>query len=345
VVSRFLQAGEGRVDHIAGYLDGFELWRSLAASGIKGIVRGDEAFGNNPVATIAEARIASGLTPWNEIPGVPSFRALGLGHLGEPRIPANLEPALDEAPTDWRDRVEGAYQDAYVWAALNDLKDPYLEVASPLMARRIVEAARSLPQHLRTSKRLFCELAAERAAGVPYATERATEYAHNALAAPAMAELLLDEMDSRPVRERLSPAFADFVIASLRHPSAAPRGPERRARIKHLLGPFVHTVLRALFRGRPPRPICTPQMLAFRACIITRMCGRLSADATPGRGEQPIAAFGKRHFVVAGAHAAPRSRSEQVTRMRRPIGTASPTHAICRQPARSNARCEAAFEW
>ena len=42
---RFVAANEGRNDEIAGYLDGFALWRDLALAGVQGIIRGDESFG------------------------------------------------------------------------------------------------------------------------------------------------------------------------------------------------------------------------------------------------------------------------------------------------------------
>src|SRR5215475_484360 len=44
MLERFLQAGEGRVDHFSGYLDGLQLWSELAATG-RGLLRGYDAFG------------------------------------------------------------------------------------------------------------------------------------------------------------------------------------------------------------------------------------------------------------------------------------------------------------
>ena len=45
IFRRFLVAGEGRIDHISGYMDGFRIWKHLYESGYHGIIRGDMAFG------------------------------------------------------------------------------------------------------------------------------------------------------------------------------------------------------------------------------------------------------------------------------------------------------------
>src|SRR5690606_29790847 len=47
VLEAFIAIGEGRIDHLSGYLDGFAPWRRLAGRGIEGVIRGDEGFGWN----------------------------------------------------------------------------------------------------------------------------------------------------------------------------------------------------------------------------------------------------------------------------------------------------------
>src|SRR5690606_23659662 len=51
VLERFLAAGEGRVARISGYVDGFEVWRTLSEDGYDGVIRGDEAFGSIAVGS------------------------------------------------------------------------------------------------------------------------------------------------------------------------------------------------------------------------------------------------------------------------------------------------------
>jgi hypothetical protein len=54
VFSRYLVAGEGRVDGISGHYDGFDLWKSLHDDNCHGVVRGDEVFGWKPVSSFKD---------------------------------------------------------------------------------------------------------------------------------------------------------------------------------------------------------------------------------------------------------------------------------------------------
>ena len=40
VLDRFVRLGEGRVDHMSGYMDGFAMWKSLFEDGVEGLSQG-----------------------------------------------------------------------------------------------------------------------------------------------------------------------------------------------------------------------------------------------------------------------------------------------------------------
>ena len=71
VFDRYVANGEGRVDHISGYMDGFQLWRRMVDSGIRGIVRGDQVFGHKPVGSPLDVRRRVGLTLWSDFGALP----------------------------------------------------------------------------------------------------------------------------------------------------------------------------------------------------------------------------------------------------------------------------------
>ena len=65
ILSRFVAADEGRNDEMAGYLDGFALWRRLTLAGVEGIVAAIESMGGRwRPRTVQDVRYAdAGATP------------------------------------------------------------------------------------------------------------------------------------------------------------------------------------------------------------------------------------------------------------------------------------------
>ncbi len=278
ILERFLVAGEGRLDHISGYMDGFKLWRTLSERGAVGIIRGDHGFGHRVVSNADEARLRVGMTLWADYRNVPTLAHLNLQHLGEQRLPRHLEQHPGESAADWRDRLFHAFRIPSVYAALNDLKAPYLEIVSPLLVRRIVALARSHPEHLRTGKKLFRDLA-DVSIPVAYADAHATETPDAALAHASMMELLLDEVSSSRTREILSSDFASFVTTRLLEPSKPRRGLSRYATLKRSFKNRLPKLLTAPFaRPRGWRTL-SARRLALRSFLISRMVERLQRDA------------------------------------------------------------------
>lgn len=153
VFKRFLVAGEGRTDHISGYMDGFYIWKRLYESGCEGIIRGDEAFGCNPVRNDHNVYENMSLKIISDYEGAAAIET-ALGAEAQVR-PKYLERQSGESLEIWRDRVNAQYEMPFVFSALNDVKLPYVEIIQPLLSRKIVECVRMFPNELRTGKALF----------------------------------------------------------------------------------------------------------------------------------------------------------------------------------------------
>jgi asparagine synthetase B (glutamine-hydrolysing) len=276
ILDRFLIAGEGRGDQIFGYMDGFELWRSLSLAGTVGIIRGDHGFGHRVVSNPDEARLRVGLKLWSDYQDVPALADLNMKHLEEQRIPAPLEHHPGESAADWRDRLFHAFRVPSVYAALNELKSAYVEIVSPLLVRRLVELARTHPEHLRTGKKLFRDVTSEDSIPVPYADAHATADADAALGHPSMVEQLLDEIFSARAREIFSSEFAAFVAERLRGPDKSRR---RSSPLTRALKRALPKQLTKPFAGRPAWRTLSGKRLALRAFLISRMSERLRMDA------------------------------------------------------------------
>jgi len=279
IFQRFLIAGEGRVDHIAGYMDGLKLWSDLVACGTRGIVRGDEPYAMNRVASADEVPAAVALMRWSDHRGLPTLESLDLTHLGQQPIPPKLEHRPDEAPADWRDRLLHSFKIPTVTAALNDIKSAYVEIANPLLTRRIVELARQQPATLRTGKKLLIALNREWKTPVPYATSRAIAWAQDALAAPAVRELLNDELASQRTVSILSRSFSNHVAQALNKPATAVPASKSGEEITQKLKFLIPERFKAARRRRLVRPPPSAAQLGFRAWLIAHMSEILSRDA------------------------------------------------------------------
>lgn len=287
LLDRYLVAGDGRTDGVLAYMDGFRTWRSFFESGVRGVIRGEHGFG--PVSTPAFANCTevlhfNSITRWRDHAGVPGFGEFGMPQLDEQPWPESFEVTSGESLADWLDRTYLLYRIPAYHAGQNDLRAAYVEIASPLLVREIVELTQNLPEHLRSGKRLFTEVVAPHDVPVRYAIESALVTRQQLYATPAFAELLCDELASRRLRNVFTSAFADFLLASFsRAPgdSLARRlltGSRRRLRL------LISAKQRSRLRKKPRERSLDLRRVALRAYIASRMFERLAVDARNGGG-------------------------------------------------------------
>jgi hypothetical protein len=277
ILERFLEVGEGRVDRISGYIDGFHVWKTLFDEGYDGVIRGDEAFGWIPVQTPYAVRSSTNLATLADYCPASEVESFDLP---PQTLPAHLARARGETLATWRDRL---YQHSRVptfLAALTDLKTAYLEVGNPLLSRSVLDCVRAVPDELRTEKRLWLEVVGAQLPNVALARRIAiptvTDFLHDHRAL----ELLLDELNS----QRAAALYAAPLLARCRAALQAAFQTKRTAHRgdwRHsALARAVPARLRAVVRHwRANRPSIDPVVLAFRAFLGARMHALLGADA------------------------------------------------------------------
>ena len=285
LIQRYLVAGDGRTDGLLAYVDGLRCWRMLFESGVRGVIRGEHGFGPGPTPPFmdhAEVRHLNSITRWRDHACVPRFAEFGMPQLDEQHWPDSLAGPSGESAEDWRDRSYQLYRIPTFHGGQSDLKAAYVEIASPLLVRGILELTRSLPQHLRDGKRLFREVVSPLDVPVGYAVEPALLKAKDLMANPAFAEVLCEELASRRLRNTFTSEFADFLLASF---SVAPAKRlvrrlvnGRRRRLQFLLPGKLQSRLRRRLKGRS----VDLRRVALRACIASRMLERLATDAHDG---------------------------------------------------------------
>ncbi|MBK8161615.1 MAG: hypothetical protein IPK65_00235 [Gammaproteobacteria bacterium] len=177
----------------------------------------------------------------------------------------------------WRDRLTYEYRCPVIWAALNEIKSSYVEVMSPLLSRRVLDAIVALPDHLRDGRSMYREIIAGLSPPIGFAEHNAIEPASGILASPAVVHYLRASLDSAEARELLSKDLIDVVLQKI---ATSPGRPvPRRSIVPKYIKQLVPERMR-MFRNRVSRPRdLDVNLLALRASLIVAMDRRMKADA------------------------------------------------------------------
>lgn len=281
LLDRFLVAGEGRVDHLTGYQDGFATWTELVDSGIDGVIRGDQGFCPNVVSTEVDTRHAIHLAMLDDYPELQTVASSLRERLGEQRLPDNLRRRTGETLDAWRDRLRHSHGLPAIQGALNDLKASFVEIANPLLARRIIDVVRGLPDHLRRRKLVLRRIAEKVGPDIPFARHLATDDMKDLLRRPDATELLMNELNSQQARDLFSNALIDHLLRRIASPAA--QSQSRRRRTFSTAKRFLPKTLKRVVRNAVGRKPLDPHVLALRACLVCRMTKMLREDAQAGR--------------------------------------------------------------
>lgn len=278
VFHRFVTSGEGRIDHISGYADGFSLWRKLHEIGVRGIVRGDEAFGLKRRYTARAVR-AIYLPLWSDFSTLPPLEKFGLPPQS---VPKWLQQQVGESLATWRDRIQQQYRTPYNYAALSDLKLSYVEILNPLISGSLVDLVRQLPDGLRTDKALFKRVASSLSPNIPFANSAAIQSGADILNSPSVVELLSDSLSSNGVDgvDSVIPAeLIAYIKSGLVQATSSPRSAAGR-RLRSAARALVPAWAGRLPRfSEPQKPVLSHNRLAFRAYLISRVRRLFAADA------------------------------------------------------------------
>ena len=146
-LQRFVELGEGSTDAFAAYVDGCAMWRDLFNEGVYGVIRGDEPLVVRiRMASYDGARMHAHGALVADYPKDHLVCRLGLA---EQQWPRRLRPQAEEGPSTYRDRLSHQAYIPYALAPLTEIKCRYVEVANPLLSRRVIAVARAFPEALR----------------------------------------------------------------------------------------------------------------------------------------------------------------------------------------------------
>lgn len=276
IIDRFILVGEGLIDNLSDYLDGFGMWKAVFESGIEGIVRGDEAFGWVPVSSSLAVRLNDTCCLCSDFSNLKDYRKYGFS-LQE--LPRNLCKKEGETLSTWRDRVFQVYSQSVIQSALSDLKLSYVEQINPLLSKKILQQVRQLPDHLRNDRLLFKKIVKSLSPEIDFSTSASSTPPEEILKRRHMVKLLENELNSENARRIFPSEFLDFVkkgIISRDQPVPANGGSSQvRSSFKKIIPQFVKDVI----RSEIALPVIDSNLLAFRVFMICKMFQTLSNDS------------------------------------------------------------------
>lgn len=274
IFSRFLNAGEGRVDAISGYTDGFEIWKKLFENNVTGVIRGEQTFGGPEVDNERDARAAVGISFCEDYANLSNQDF----NFKLQQLPEHLQRKTDESILTWRDRLIIEYRAPILKAALNDLKLAYVEISTPLISKGITERITKMNDEQRLKKSLFKSVIKKISIPIELATEVAIETPNEIFNNPEILELFNSQLN-KPFNEKVFPAgFYSYIKKSLGDVVMSLQGKPKKAslisKIKKLIPKKYKKKLNKL-KLTHQIPVTR---LAFRAFIISRMIETFQTD-------------------------------------------------------------------
>jgi len=277
IVNRFILLGEGRIDHLSGYMDGFEIWKTLFKEGIQGIIRGDEGFGWGKVSSPLVVRYSTGCALCSDFSNLKNYQDFGLV---TQEMPPNLIQREGETLAQWRDRLYHEFRLPTILSSLSDLKLPYVEVINPLLSRKILQQVRQGPDHLRTEKILFKKIVTSLSPEVDIAASGAIESPVNILMQKQFVNLLKQELSSKNAMSIFPDDFLDYVSEGIRTREQEKTTGIGLFSLKEFLKRILPRYIKNIIRDNISLPIVNPNILAFRVFLTSRMNAILNDDST-----------------------------------------------------------------
>lgn len=274
IINRFIINGEGCIDHLPAYLDGFRLWKTLFEEGIEGIIRGDIGFGRDPVSSPLTVRLQSGgCGLCSDFSNLKDYRKYGFP---QQELPHNLDQKEGETLQTWRDRLYIEFRIPVILSALSDLKLSYVEIINPFLSRIILNQAKQIPDKLRSGKLLFKMIVNSLSPGIGYATSSANALTADILRQKGILDYIKDELSTKEASAILPDEFLDFILKGIK--SYSQKKLNNSFSLKATLIRIIPRVIKNFIHDKFNHPEIDHNELAFRTLLIIRMNKILNED-------------------------------------------------------------------
>lgn len=273
ILDRFFKNGEGRIDHLGGYMDGFNIWKKLFDDDVEGVIRGDEVFGSYNFISDFHLKSFLGLTIPQDYSNLDAELFKDTKDL---QLPQEFEKKENESFETWRDRLYHSYLVPIFLSALGDLKQPYVEQINPLLSRKIVSVTRQLPDRLRTNKEVFKTYVKSFKLKFNYASEPAIKPLKDIFREKEMVELFKQELSSDLAGTVFKKELLEKVSANLQ--TSSKEISNKKNLILTIKNLIPKSIKRQLLKTTAQNKM-DYNLIGFRLFLILRMVKILQKDA------------------------------------------------------------------
>jgi hypothetical protein len=272
VFNRFFVNGEGRIDHISAYLDGFSLWKELAENNVEGLIRGDVGFTSKTADNPFFVRFTQGFPLCSDFENLKNYQSFGLP---KQQVPERFGQLEGESLDQWRDRMYEEFRIPTVLSALTDLKLSYVEIINPLLSRKIIYQARRLPSHLRNQKIILKKLVNKFGPPIEMASEGATAGIISLLSSLQVVEVFRKELSE----ESQSVIPAEFCTYILKNIKTSTNLRSNKSSFKSLLKRLLPSSFKRKLMSLRSHSTVDFNVLAFRTYTVIKLHQLLKEDA------------------------------------------------------------------
>lgn len=274
LIHKYLLAGEGRIDHINSFMDGLQMWQSLAKENYKVLYRADEVFGWLPCSTEKDVRISLDYHFMEDNSNMLSLKDF---NLPVQEFPGYLDRMPDESLPAWRDRLYRCFRIPSILTGLHDVESSYMEVFNPLLHDSLIRFCIRLPDEFRTNKKLYSVFVSRLKPAMSKAIKPSIPEPAAILRYSRLVSLMIDEFHNQDCRSLFGNDFLNWVINNMQVDD------ELINRTNNSLAVWfkskVPWQLKKMLRRDFVRYQSDFNQLAFRIFIISRMKQLLESDA------------------------------------------------------------------
>lgn len=275
IFDRFISTGEGRIDDLSDYMDGFATWKSISEAGIEGIIRGDESFGWHHVTSEQSVRLNVECALCTDYSNLKDYEKYEVPHQ---EVPDYLRRKEKETLSTWRDRIFIEYMQPVVQAALTDLKLAYVEQINPLLSGKVLKLVRQMPDPMRDDRTLFKRFVRSLSPDFEFATSPSSLSRCKILKQSKVTGMLKRELSGSDVRSLFSKEFILHVLQDIKEVNQR-ESQEQIASDNFSMKKLVPSFFKQAVRTTFALPRLDGNLLAFRVMMINRMNLLLCGDS------------------------------------------------------------------